>query len=56
MGKVPPVPLTESSGETGISNPGTSNVVKVKEEVVAGTKRKSRGSLDIGRNFNRFII
>lgn len=33
----------------------SSDVVKVKEEAASGKKRKSRGSLDIGKNLNKLF-
>ena len=36
--------------------PVSSTVVRSKAGSAAGTKRKSRGSLDIGKIFNKLII
>jgi hypothetical protein len=38
------------------SKPVLSTVVRSKAVSTAGTKRKSRGSLDIGKNFNKLVI
>jgi hypothetical protein len=47
--------LTEGSGKKGASKTASSAVVKVKAESAAGTKQKSRGSLNIGKNINNLL-
>jgi hypothetical protein len=47
--------LAEGSGKKGASRTASSTVVKAKGESAAGTKRKDRGSLDVGKDVNNLL-